>query len=229
MMCVYLYSKKSKLMMITLRIEYVVGSCTLDGGLVPTENLTSFCFCLRKTQTNVIPSDFLKLVHLFLLWHLLAAADQADQEDESNEADHESDNLQQREIVEEQVGGDEIVLESQLRAVMAGGVDEAQVLEAADDVDASASVLARRRLAFVDVDGTSVASESTALADGSRATFFADAAIFARIGIAVAAVFAAFAAQPGRALATVVVVEVVAAAVEETRRRGAWIAVDLAA
>lgn len=112
---------------------------------------------------------------------------------------------------------------------MAGGVDEAQVLEAADDVDASASVLARRRLAFVDVDGTSVASESTALADGSRATFFADAAIFARIGIAVAAVLAAFAAQPGRALATVVVVEVVAAAVEETRRRSAWIAVDLAA
>jgi hypothetical protein len=112
---------------------------------------------------------------------------------------------------------------------MAGDVGRAQALEAANYVDASAAVLARRRFTFVDVDGTSVACESTALADGSSSTFLTDATIFARIGIAITAVFTAFATQPDRAFATVIIVKVVAATVEETRRRSAWIAVDLAA
>ena len=146
------------------------------------------------------------------------AADwQDDQEDESSKTDNETDNLQKRQIVQEQIRSDQIVLKGQFRAIMASNIGWAQALEAADYVDASATVLARRRFTFVDVDRTCVARESTALADGSTTTFFADASIFARIGIAITAVFAAFATQPGRTFATVVVVEVVAAAVEETR------------
>lgn len=112
---------------------------------------------------------------------------------------------------------------------MAGDVVGAEALEAADNVDASAAVLARRRLALVDVDGASIAGESATLTNGSAATFLADAAVFARIGVAIAAVLAAFATETGGTFATVVVVEVVASAVEETRRRSTRIAVDFAA
>lgn len=111
---------------------------------------------------------------------------------------------------------------------MAGGVERTETLEAADNVDASAAVLARRRFAFVDVYGTRVACKSAAFANRPGASLLADAAIFARIGVAITAVFAAFATQTGRAFAPEVVVEIVATAVEKTRRRSARIAVDFA-
>ena len=157
-----------------------------------------------------------------------AADGQDDDKNESGEPDSETDDFQQREIVQ-QVGSNQIVLKGKFGAVMAGDVVGAEALEAADNVDASAAVLARRRLAFVDVDRTGIASESAALTDRPATTFLADAAVFTRIRIAIAAVFAALATKTGRAFATVVVVEVVTSAVEKTRRRSARIAVDLAA
>lgn len=100
---------------------------------------------------------------------------------------------------------------------MTGDIDRTQTLETADDVDASATVLTRRRLALVDVDGASVAGESSTLADRPRATFFADTTVLARVWVAVATVLASLATQTGGALAAVVVVQVVATAVEEAR------------
>ena len=143
-----------------------------------------------------------------------AADGQDDQKEKSSEADNETDNLQKRQIILEQVRSDQIVLECQLRAVMTSDICRAQALKAADYVDAGASILARRRFTFVDVDGASVACESTALADGASTAFLADASIFARIWIAITAVLAAFATETGGAFATVVVVEVIAAAAE---------------
>ena len=112
---------------------------------------------------------------------------------------------------------------------MSRGVGRAQTLEAADDVDASSSVVARIGLAFVDVQAAQLSSEASALADWSGGTFLADSAVFARIGIAVAAVLAAFAAQTRRAFAAEVVVQVQTLAVVEARRGGARIRVSLAA
>ena len=48
----------------------------------------------------------------------------------------------------------QIVLESQFGAIMSAGIGRAQALETADDVDTSASIVARIGFAFVDIDAT---------------------------------------------------------------------------
>ena len=111
-------------------------------------------------------------------------------------------------------GDDQIVFQRRIGAVVTARVGWAQALEAADDVDASASVVARIRLALVDVDAAQGAGEAAAFADGRRRSLLAEAAVFARIRVAVAAVLAAFAAQLRRALAAEIVIQIVALAVE---------------
>ena len=70
--------------------------------------------------------------------------------------------------------------------------------------------MARIRLAFVDVNATQIASESATLANSGRRSFFADATIFTWVGVAVVAVFAALTAQFNRALASEIVIKIVA-------------------
>ena len=58
---------------------------------------------------------------------------------------------------------DEVVASDVLGAVVAGGVGPAQALEAADDVDARAAVVARVRLALVQVHGAQLSREAPTL------------------------------------------------------------------
>lgn len=111
---------------------------------------------------------------------------------------------------------------------MSSDVDRTQALETAHDVDASATVLTRRWLAFIDVNGASVSCESSALADRSGSTLFTDATVFTWIRVAVATVLATLATQTGRAFATIIVIQIITTAIEKTRRRSARVTIDLA-
>ena len=104
----------------------------------------------------------------------------------------------------------------------------AQALKAADDVDTCASVMARIRFALVDVDAAHVAGETATLANGGWRSFLANAPVFARIGVAVTAIFAAFTTQFDRAFATEIIIEVMAFTRIQAWRRGTWVSINFA-
>ena len=76
-------------------------------------------------------------------------------------------------------------------------------------VDTRASILTRVLVqTLVNVDGAELAREAAALADGPRRALLAHPVVLAGVGVAVVAVVAPLAAQPGRTLAVEVILQV---------------------
>ena len=117
----------------------------------------------------------------------------AHHEQNHQQKDHKYPDSDSHELLPSDVvnGGSDGTVVDEVATVWPRGVLGADAAERADLVEASSSVLARRRLAFVDVVLAELAEERAALAQGAVVALLAHAAVFARVGSAIVAVFAA--------------------------------------
>ena len=80
---------------------------------------------------------------------------------------------------------------------------------------------------FIHVNCTKLSSEAATFADWPKRPLFADASVLARVGVAVAAVVAAFTRELGGTLAVEVILQVDTLGTVEARRRSTRVQVVL--